>query len=179
MGFNNEQIKAIQRLPRRQCMPQPRSRLYLRSWMWQRKRPDLAGLRHGRLYLVISVKPRKPLLLFPMLSMALSTPMLRLVIRCLADWKALGGRTVLIDAIKTAFHNLGEVLKPIKEAFRDIFPAATGRDLFDLTKRFKQFAEALKPSRETVDNLKRTFRGLFAILDIGKQISWWYIYSLR
>jgi tape measure domain-containing protein len=90
--------------------------------------------------------------------------------KVLGDWKELGGRTVLINAIKTAFQNLGAILKPIKEAFRDIFPATTGRDLNKLTWEFKAFAEALKPSPETVENLKRTFRGLFAVLDIGKQI---------
>ena len=90
--------------------------------------------------------------------------------KVLADWKALGGRTVLINSIKTAFHNLGLAVKPIKEAFRDIFPPVTGRNLYDLTLRFKAFAEALKPSPETIENLRRTFRGLFALLDIGKQI---------
>jgi hypothetical protein len=90
--------------------------------------------------------------------------------KVLADWKALGGRTVLIEGIKTAFQNLGLILKPIKEAFRDIFPAKTGKDLLDLTNRFKGFAEALKPSKETVDGLRSTFRGLFAVLDIGKQL---------
>ena len=90
--------------------------------------------------------------------------------KVLADWKALGGRTLLIDGIKTAFHNLGLAIKPIKDAFRDIFPATTGRDLFNLTKQFHAFAEALKPSPATIDGLRRTFRGLFAVMDIGKQI---------
>jgi tape measure domain-containing protein len=90
--------------------------------------------------------------------------------KVLADWKALGGRTVLINSIKTAFHNLGLAVAPIKEAFRDIFPAVTGKNLFDLTLKFQDFANALKPSQDTIDNLKRTFRGLFAVLDIGKQL---------
>jgi tape measure domain-containing protein len=90
--------------------------------------------------------------------------------KVLGDWKALGGRTVLINSIKTAFHNLALVIAPIKEAFRDIFPATTGKDLFNLTLRFQEFANALKPSETTIENLKRTFRGLFAMLDIGKQI---------
>jgi tape measure domain-containing protein len=90
--------------------------------------------------------------------------------KVLSDWKALGGRTVLISAIKSAFEDLITILKPIKEAFRDIFPAKTGKDLFELTQRFKDFADSLKASPEAVDNLKRTFRGLFALLDIGKQI---------
>ena len=42
----------------------------------------------------------------------------------LADWKALGGRTVLIDGIKIAFQNLGAILKPIKEAFQGYFPTS-------------------------------------------------------
>ena len=86
--------------------------------------------------------------------------------KVLADWKALGGRTVLIDGIKTAFKNLGLIIAPIKEAFRDIFPAKTGADLFSLTQRFHDFAEALRPSITTVDGLKRTFAGLFAIFSI-------------
>jgi tape measure domain-containing protein len=90
--------------------------------------------------------------------------------KVLADWKALGGRRVLIDSIKTSFQALGDIIRPIKEAFRDVFPAKTGKDLYNLTLGFKAFAEALKPSPETIENLKRTFRGFFAILSIGKQI---------
>jgi phage-related protein len=90
--------------------------------------------------------------------------------KVLADWKALGGRTLLIDSIKTAFQNLGLILKPIKEAFRDIFPAKTGKDLFALTKQFAGFADALKPSVQTVENLKRTFAGIFAVFSIMKQV---------
>jgi len=90
--------------------------------------------------------------------------------KVLGDWKALGGRKVLIDAIKTSFQALGDIVRPIKQAFRDIFPATTGKDLYNLTLGFKAFAEALKPSPETVENLRRTFRGFFALLSIGKQI---------
>lgn len=90
--------------------------------------------------------------------------------KMLKDWKALGGRTELINAISMAFHNLGAILKPIKDAFRDIFPRTTGKQLYELTLRLKEFAAALKPSPETVENLRRTFRGLFALLSIGKQI---------
>jgi tape measure domain-containing protein len=88
--------------------------------------------------------------------------------KVLADWAALGGRTILIDSIKVAFHNLGLAIAPIKDAFRDIFPAVTGKNLLDLTLQFRDFAKALKPSQDTIDNLRRTFRGLFAVLDIGK-----------
>lgn len=88
----------------------------------------------------------------------------------LKDWKDLGGRTLLISSLKNAFVALGDILAPIRDAFRDIFPRKTGQDLFDLTKRFAEFTQSLKPSQETVDNLRRTFRGLFALLDIGRDI---------
>jgi hypothetical protein len=76
----------------------------------------------------------------------------------------------LIQAIKNIFQALGDVLGSIRDAFRDIFPAKTGKQLADLTKQFRDFTERLKPSPETLENLKRTFRGFFAILSIGRQI---------
>ena len=90
--------------------------------------------------------------------------------KVLKDWKALGGRTLLINSIKNAFEALGEILKPIRQAFREFFPAKTGRDLVAFTTKIWELSEALKPSQETIDNIRRTFRGLFAILDIGKMI---------
>lgn len=90
--------------------------------------------------------------------------------KVLSDWKALGGRTVLIQGISAAFTNLMIVLKPIKDAFRDIFPPATGKGLYNLTVQFRDFMKALKPGQETIDNLRRTFRGVFAIFSIGISI---------
>ena len=90
--------------------------------------------------------------------------------KVLGDWKALGGRTVLIEGIRKAFDDLGDVIGPIKKAFRDIFPASTGKSLFELTKRFRDFMNNLALNEDTMTNIRRTFRGLFAILDIGKQI---------
>lgn len=90
--------------------------------------------------------------------------------KVLKDWKALGGRTVLIEALKTSWRDLASVIKPIKDAFRDIFPRRTGKELYNMTVSFRNFAKELKPSQQTIENIRRTFRGLFAILDIGKQI---------
>ncbi|HXQ34421.1 MAG TPA: hypothetical protein VN843_10440, partial [Anaerolineales bacterium] len=90
--------------------------------------------------------------------------------KMLHDWKQLGGRTDLIEGIKNIFKALGSVIKPIKDAFRDIFPAKTGKDLADLTQKFRDFTEKLKIGPETADALKRTFAGFFAVLDIGKRI---------
>ncbi|HEY7418754.1 MAG TPA: tape measure protein, partial [Ktedonobacteraceae bacterium] len=88
----------------------------------------------------------------------------------LEGWAKLGGRTILIDALKQAWKDLGAVMTPIKEAFREIFPPTTAQQLVTMTKAFDNFMKSLMPSQQTIDNLKRTFAGLFAVIDIGKQI---------
>ena len=90
--------------------------------------------------------------------------------RILQDWSKLGGRTLLIDALKSGFKDLGAIAKTVKAAYRDIFPPETGKQLYDLTVKFSDFVKSMKPSTDTLNNLKRTFQGLFAIFDIGKQI---------
>jgi tape measure domain-containing protein len=87
--------------------------------------------------------------------------------KILGDWKALGGRTALISGIKAAFEALTAVVTPIRDAFRDIFPATTGRQLFELTAQFANLMRNLKPSEATIDNLRRIFAGLFAVVHIG------------
>lgn len=90
--------------------------------------------------------------------------------KVLGDWKALGGRTVLIDSIKLAFQALMSIITPIKDAFREIFPAMTGQTLYNMTVSLHVFVENLKVLPETANNIKRTFAGFFAVLDIGWQI---------
>ena len=84
-------------------------------------------------------------------------------------WKDNGGRTALIDSFKNAFSALNSVLVPIREAFRDLFPAMTGERLVAMTNALKTFTENLKIGEETANNIKRSFAGFFAILSIGKQ----------
>jgi tape measure domain-containing protein len=90
----------------------------------------------------------------------------------LGDWKALGGRTVLINSISYAWQALIAVLKPIRYAFREIFPAATGKQLMAITRAFEMFTANLLPSQTTLDKIYRTARGFFAALDIGRMIIW-------
>jgi len=90
--------------------------------------------------------------------------------KVLKDWKELGGRTHLISGIKNVFDALISVVKPIKDAFREIFPKKTGKDLYELTLKFEHFTEKLKLGPKTAENLKRTFAGFFAVLHIGKSI---------
>jgi tape measure domain-containing protein len=90
--------------------------------------------------------------------------------RVLQGWVKLGGRIQLLDALKQGAKDIGAIIKPIKAAFRDIFPPTTARQLFSITKRFHDLMERLKIGPKTADNLRRTFRGFFALLDVGRKI---------
>lgn len=87
----------------------------------------------------------------------------------LQGWKDLGGRTSAIEAVRNAFEGIASIIKPIKDAFREIFSPLTAQQLFSFTEGLKKLTEKLKLSETTSNNLKRTFKGLFAVLDIMKQ----------
>jgi tape measure domain-containing protein len=88
----------------------------------------------------------------------------------LQGWKDLGGRQALIDGLSNAFKALMSFLKPISDAFRQIFPKTTAEQLYNMTISFRDFMASLKLGSETADNLRRTFAGFFAILGIGWEL---------
>lgn len=85
------------------------------------------------------------------------------------EWADLGGRTKLIEGFSNIFKGLASIVTPIKEAFRDIFPPTTAKQLLNLTEGFKSLTEKIKISDETADKLKRTFKGLFSVVDMVKK----------
>ena len=89
--------------------------------------------------------------------------------KMLKEWANLGGRTKLIEGFSNIFKGLASIVTPIKEAFRDIFPPTTAKQLLNLTEGFKSLTEKIKISDETADKLKRTFKGLFSVVDMVKK----------
>ena len=87
----------------------------------------------------------------------------------LQGWKDLGGRTAVIDAVRSGFEGIISVITPIKEAFKEIFPPITAQQLYNLSKTIKDISEKFKISDVTATNLKNTFKGLFAVIDLGRQ----------
>ena len=88
----------------------------------------------------------------------------------LQGWKDLGGRTDLIESLKNVASGLFDILKAIGGAFRDIFPTTTSEQLYKITSSIRKLTENFKMSETTLNNLRSTFKGLFAIIDIGKQL---------
>ena len=79
------------------------------------------------------------------------------------------GRENVIEALRNAFEGLMSVIKPIKDAFREVFEPLKGEQLYSFTESLVKFTEGLTLSSEHAEELKRVFKGLFSILDIAKK----------
>lgn len=84
----------------------------------------------------------------------------------LQGWKDLGGRTALIEALRNAFEGVLSIIKPIKEAFREIFSPMTAQQLYNITDGLRKLTERFILSETASNNLKNTFKGLFAVVNI-------------
>lgn len=82
-------------------------------------------------------------------------------------WNQNGGRDAAIEAISEALKTLKKVLKPVGEAFRDLFPRTTGQQLVDITNKFKNLVSNIKVSDEFLLEVKQVFTGLFSVVDAG------------
>ena len=85
----------------------------------------------------------------------------------LAFWNANGGRDALINSFANAFQGLGQILKPISKAFRELFPRMTGEKLVELSKGLETLTAKFKISDKTADQIQTTFKGLFSVLRLG------------
>ena len=78
----------------------------------------------------------------------------------------INGRWLLINSLKNAGQGLVTIFTAIGEAWRDAFPPMQADTLFNLIAGLHKFSTNLIVSEETADKLTRTFKGLFAIVDI-------------
>jgi len=83
-------------------------------------------------------------------------------------WHDNGGRESLIQGITNAFKGLQSILTPIHDGFKEIFPPIVGKQLIEITERFRDLTAKFKMEDKTVSNIKSTFKGVFSILDIGR-----------
>ena len=80
------------------------------------------------------------------------------------------GREMIVDALRNSLESLISVCQAVGQAWRDVFPPTTSDQLLSVIQSIRDFTDSLRPSEETLDKIQRTFRGLFSILSIGKQI---------
>ena len=88
----------------------------------------------------------------------------------LQGWKDMGGRDDLLQAFKNIFEGISSIVKPIKEAFSEVFRSLTSNDLVNVTKRFRDFTKGLILTEEAAGKVKRAFKGVFSIFDIVRKV---------
>ena len=81
-------------------------------------------------------------------------------------WREGGGRKTMLEGINEMMEAILRVIKPFKDAFRDIFPAKTSQDLLKFTNGFKNLMKALQLNSRQMTNLRRAARGVFSVFDI-------------
>ena len=97
----------------------------------------------------------------------------------LDHWAGFDGPQRIISSLSAVWKFLvgdGEeavgILSSIKEAFREVFPDETARNLLAFTLKFEHFAKNLKLTDEQAANIKSTFKGIFSIFKfVGNAIS--------
>lgn len=88
----------------------------------------------------------------------------------LADWVKFGGNAFIFEGIANIWARIKELVGAVGDAWRQVFPPATGKQLADISKKFRDFTAGLKFSETTLMRVQSIFKGFFAILDIGKQV---------
>lgn len=87
--------------------------------------------------------------------------------KVVGEWADNGGRAAAIEAVKNAFEALMNIVKPVKEAFSEIFPPVTSEQLIKVTERVRDLTATFKEWTEKHGpQIKSTFKGIFAVLDI-------------
>lgn len=77
------------------------------------------------------------------------------------------GRELIFDSIINSLRFVHDVIKPISSAFREIFfPQGSSERLYQSIKGLNDFTKGLVITEETADKLQRTFKGLYAAIDI-------------
>lgn len=81
---------------------------------------------------------------------------------------------MIFSNIATAASNITTTVvgtvKALFSAFGDVFSIGqASNDLVNLSETLVKFTEAIKPTEKTLENLKRTFRGIIAVFDIFYQ----------
>lgn len=76
------------------------------------------------------------------------------------------GRTLLIESFKNAWKGLASIFKAVHDAWVDIFPPMSVVKLYSIIEGINEFSKHLVVGDETAKNLKRTLKGVFAVIDI-------------
>ena len=82
----------------------------------------------------------------------------------------INGRWILINSFKNIGRSILKIFESIGEAWREIFSPIQEDQLFNIIAGFHKLTTKLIISDENADKLKRTFAGLFAVIDVVRSV---------
>ena len=82
----------------------------------------------------------------------------------LIAWKQAGGREAAINSISNAFKALLSVMKPINEAFFEVFKPYTGDTLAEFTKKIEVWTQGLERNVKQQEKIKEVAKMVFELL---------------
>ena len=88
------------------------------------------------------------------------------------EWADLGGQKELFGIFNDALDSLLSIINPIKQAFKDVFPPVTGKQLFDLTKKVHDLVKGMKLSEEQAKRLHDTIVPVLNVVKTAAQTVW-------
>lgn len=83
----------------------------------------------------------------------------------------INGRWLLMNSFKNIGKSLSKIFSSIGQAWKEIFDPINSDQIFNVIAAFHKFTASLIMNKDTADDLKRTFKGLFAIIDIIRTIA--------
>lgn len=81
------------------------------------------------------------------------------------DLNTPSGRDLIFGTINNLLIAIADIMKTVKTSFSEVFKLKP-QGLYDILKAINKLSEKFILSTKTTDDLRRTFKGLFAILDI-------------
>ena len=85
-------------------------------------------------------------------------------------WKEGGGRAAAIDSLRNIYNAIGALIKPIRDAFREVFPPMTAKRLIEMTEAVKNFTSKLILTSKASKQVHDIFKAFFSVIKVGVNI---------
>ena len=82
----------------------------------------------------------------------------------------LSGREHLIQSIWNIFEAIEKVVQPVMKAWQKMFSPVNAEQIYSIAEAIDSFTAKLSISDETADKIERTFSGVFAVLNVGRNV---------
>jgi tape measure domain-containing protein len=86
--------------------------------------------------------------------------------KLIQDLEKPSGRELLLGSLTNIIQGVIKACGALKDAWIEIFPPPTSDQIYNVIEAINKFTSYINISDETADKLRRTFKGIFAILDI-------------